>query len=545
LSREELHCDVAIVGAGPAGLAAAIRLKQANTDLSVVVLEKAAAVGDHILSGAVVDPVGIEALLPNFRDETDHPFTTPVGEERFLWLTRRMAVPLPTALLPPLMGNRGNFAVSLGKVVRWLGDKAAALGVEIYPGFAAADLVLDAHGAVRGVRVADRGRTKDGEPGPGFLPGPALLARYTLIAEGARGSLSNKLIRMFRLDAGRAPQKFGLGVKELWRIDSVRHRPGRIQHSFGWPLDNATGGGSFLYHLEDNQVALGLVVHLDYANPYLSPFEELQRIKTHFAIRPILEGGERLSYGARVISEGGWQSAPRTAFPGGLLLGCVAGLVNVPQIKGSHNAVLSGILAAECVARAIAAGRAHDELDEFDQAWRAGPIGADLRRVRNVKPLFSRFGTLAGAALGGVDMWAGALFDRSPFGALSHRESDHAALRPAASVKPIRYLKPDNRITFDRPSSVFLSNTHHPEDQPPHLVVSDPDLQRQSEFGVFAGPSTRYCPAGVYEWVEDSTPRLIINAANCIHCKTCDVKDPNQNIEWTPPESGGPSYSTM
>ena len=568
VERESMEFDVVIVGAGPAGLAAAIRLKQVNPDLSVVVLEKGGEVGAHILSGAVVDPIGIDRLLPGWRDEGDHPFNTPVTDDHFLLRGPAGSVRLPNALMPPLMNNHGNYIVSLGNVCKWLATRAEALGVEIYPGFAAASLTHDENGAVTGVITGDMGVERDGTPGPAFAPGMALYGKYVLIGEGVRGSLAKQLIARFNLSDGKEPQKFGIGLKELWQVAPEKHRKGLVQHSFGWPLSAGTGGGSFLYHLDDNLVAVGFVVHLNYKNPYLSPFEEFQRFKTHPAIRDTFEGGKRLSYGARAITEGGWQSVPRVSFPGGALIGCSAGFVNVPRIKGSHNAVLSGMLAAEHVAEAIAAGRQHDELAGYEEAWRASDIGRDLKRVRNVKPLWSRFGTFVGVGLGGIDMWTNQLFGFSLFGTLKHGKTDAASLEPASKHSRIAYPKPDGVLTFDRLSSVFLSNTNHEEDQPVHLQVRDMELQKASEYHVFSGPSTRYCPAGVYEWVDgdgnslaggpgasdkggevsrkESDARFVINAQNCVHCKTCDIKDPNQNINWVPPQGGeGPVYVNM
>ncbi|HWU16851.1 MAG TPA: electron transfer flavoprotein-ubiquinone oxidoreductase [Devosia sp.] len=548
--RESMAFDVVIVGAGPAGLAAAIRLKQSNPDLTVVVLEKGAEVGAHIISGAVIDPIGIDALLPGWRDEPDHPFRTPVTQDRFLFLGKTSATAIPAwlmRLMPPLMRNHGNFIVSLGQVCRWLADKAVALGVEIYPGFAATELLYDKD-AVIGVATGDMGLERDGTPGPNFARGMALLGKYVLLAEGARGSLSKLAIARFGLDQGREPAKFGLGLKEIWEVSPEQHQPGLVQHSFGWPLDNNTGGGSFLYHLDANKVAVGLVVHLDYANPYLSPYEEFQRFKTHPAIAKTFAGATRLSYGARAITEGGYQSVPKLTFPGGALLGCAAGFTNLPRIKGSHNAVLSGIEAADAALAALAAGRSGDELTTYEANWRSGPIGRDLNLVRNVKPLWSRFGTIAGVALAGIDMWLTTLLKSwSPFGTLGHGKPDSATLDPASRHQPITYPKPDGVLTFDRLASVFISNTNHSEDQPIHLLVADPALQKSSEHDIFAGPSSRYCPAGVYEWIEEPKgPRFQINAANCVHCKTCDIKDPNQNITWVPPQGGeGPMYGNM
>jgi electron-transferring-flavoprotein dehydrogenase len=545
--RESMEFDVVIVGAGPAGLAAAIRLKQVNPELTVVVLEKGAEVGAHILSGAVVDPVGMDRLLPGWREEADHPFKTPVTDDQFLFLGPAGSIRLPNMLMPPLMNNHGNFIVSLGNVCRWLATKAEELGVEIYPGFAASELLYDDNGAVRGVATGDMGIEKNGEPGPGFARGMELLGKYTLIGEGVRGSLAKQLIAKYKLDEGRDVPKFGIGIKELWQVKPEHHKPGLVQHSFGWPLDMRTGGGSFLYHLEDNQVAVGFVMHLNYKNPYLYPFEEFQRFKTHPAIRGTFEGGKRLSYGARAITEGGWQSVPKISFPGGALIGCSAGFVNVPRIKGSHNAVLSGMLAADKLAEAIAAGRANDDPVAIENEWRSSDIGKDLKRVRNVKPLWSKFGTIVGIGLGGLDMWTNQLFGLSLFGTLKHGKTDAQSLEPAARHKKIDYPKPDGVLTFDRLSSVFLSNTNHEEDQPVHLKVRDMDLQKRSEHDVYAGPSSRYCPAGVYEWVEkDGKDVFVINAQNCVHCKTCDIKDPNGNITWVPPQGGeGPVYPNM
>jgi len=545
--RESMEFDVVIVGAGPAGLSAAIRLKQINPDLTVVVLEKGAEVGAHILSGAVVDPIGIDRLLPGWREEEGHPFKTEVTSDHFLFLGPAGSVRLPNFLMPPLMNNHGNYIVSLGNVCRWLAEKAEALGVESYPGFAATEVLYNDEGAVIGVATGDMGIEKNGEPGPNYTRGMALLGKYVLIGEGVRGSLAKQLIAKFDLARDSDVPKFGIGIKELWQVKPENHRQGLVQHSFGWPLGMKTGGGSFLYHLEDNLVAVGFVVHLNYKNPYLYPFEEFQRFKTHPAIRGTFEGGKRISYGARAITEGGWQSVPKLTFPGGALIGCSAGFVNVPRIKGSHNAVLSGMLAADRIAEAIAAGRGNDEVIEIENEWRSSDIGKDLKRVRNVKPLWSKFGTAVGVALGGLDMWTNQLFGFSFFGTLKHGKTDAASLEPAAQHQKIDYPKPDGVLTFDRLSSVFLSNTNHEEDQPVHLQVRDMALQKNSEHDVYAGPSTRYCPAGVYEWVEkDGKETFVINAQNCVHCKTCDIKDPNQNINWVPPQGGeGPVYPNM
>ena len=549
--RESMEFDVVVVGAGPAGLAAAIRLKQLNPEISVVVVEKGSEVGAHILSGAVIDPIGIERLIPEWGADAEAPIKTKVTDDRFYLLGAAGAIRIPNFLMPPLMSNHGNYVVSLGNVCRWLAQRAEALGVEIYPGFAAAEVLYAANGAVVGIATGDMGIGKDGEQKPGFTRGMELRGKYTLFAEGARGSLTKQLITRFKLSEGRDPQKFGIGLKELWKVAPEKHRPGLVQHTFGWPLDGKTGGGSFLYHLEDGQVVVGFVVHLNYENPYIAPFEEFQRFKTHPLIRPTFEGGKRIAYGARALTEGGWQSVPKLTFPGGALIGCTAGFMNVPRIKGSHNAIVSGILAAETLVAALQAGRANDELIAYDEAWRESSIGRDLKPVRNVKPLWSRFGTLLGIGLGGFDMWLNTIFGLSFFGTLKHGKPDSATLKPAAQFKPIAYPKPDGVITFDKLSSVFLSNTNHEEDQPVHLQVRDIALQQNSELGVYAGPSVRYCPAGVYEWVQESSEaggssRYVINAQNCVHCKTCDIKDPNQNINWVTPEGGGgPNYPNM
>ncbi len=544
-AREAMEFDVVIVGAGPAGLAAAIRLKQRSPDISVVVVEKGSEVGAHILSGAVIDPVALNRLLPDWRNE-DAPIKTAVSDDRFYWLSATSSIRLPNFIMPPLMSNHGNYIVSLGSVCRWLATRAEAAGVEIYPGFAAAEVLYNADGAVAGVATGDMGIGKDGKPTDNFTRGMELRAKYTLFAEGARGSLTKTLLKRFGLEVDRDPQKFGIGLKELWQVAPEKHRAGLVQHSFGWPLDNKTGGGSFLYHFDDNLVSVGFVVHLNYENPYINPFEEFQRFKTHPLVRSTFEGGKRLAYGARAITEGGYQSVPKLSFPGGALIGCAAGFVNVPRIKGSHNAMLSGMLAAEHVADALAEGRSNDELGAYDNAWQETEVGADLWKVRNAKPLWSRFGTFLGIALGGFDMWCNTL-GFSLFGTLRHGKPDAKTLRPASEFTPIAYPKPDGKLTFDRLSSVFLSNTNHEENQPPHLKVADLALQKSSEHDVFGGPSARYCPAAVYEWVEEGgNPRFVINAQNCVHCKTCDIKDPNQNITWVPPEGGGgPNYPNM
>jgi electron-transferring-flavoprotein dehydrogenase len=548
--RETMEFDVVIVGAGPAGLSAAIRLKQLaaeqSKDISVVVLEKGSEVGAHILSGAVIDPAGLDALIPQWREE-GAPATQKVNKDRFLYLTSRSAITLPNFVMPPLMSNHGNYIVSLGDLVRWLGEKAEALGVEIYPGFPAAEILTDSEGTVIGVATGDLGIDHEGKPKDDFVRGMALHGKYTLFAEGARGSLSKKLIRMFDLDVDSEPQKFGIGLKELWQVAPEKHRPGLVQHTLGWPLDNRTGGGSFLYHYGENLVSVGFVVHLNYENPYIYPFHEFQRFKTHPAIAPLFEGGKRIGYGARAITEGGWQSIPKLTFPGGALLGCSAGFMNVPRIKGSHNAILSGKYAAESAFEAIQGGRSHDELQVYERLVLTGPIAGDLKPVRNAKPLLSRFGTIAGTVLSGMDMWLNTI-STSLSPTLKHGKPDYATLKPAKNFKPIDYPKPDGKLTFDIPSSLFLSGTNHAEDQPVHLVLTDWKVPIRDNLPIYAEPAQRYCPAGVYEVVEneEGKPRFQINSQNCVHCKTCDIKDPAQNINWVTPEGGGgPNYAGM
>jgi electron-transferring-flavoprotein dehydrogenase len=547
--RESLKCDVLIIGAGPAGLSAAIRLKQIlGDDVSVIVIEKGSEVGAHILSGAVIDPIGLDRLLPDWRDDGTCPLVTAVNDDRFYLLGAGGGVRVPHMLMPPFMSNKGCYTGSLGLLCRWLGQKAESLGVEIYAGFAGAEVLYDDNGVVKGVATGDMGIGKDGQPTPNFTPGIELHAAYTLFAEGARGQLSRQVIEHFKLHRRAGPPKFGLGLKELWKVKPEKHHPGRIQHTMGWPLDSRTGGGSFLYHLEDGLVAVGFVVHLNYANPSLSPFEEFQRLKHHPLIADTLEGGKRLSYGARAITEGGYQSVPKLAFPGGALLGCAAGFVNVPRIKGSHNAMLSGILCADHVSEALRTDRFPDALQSYEAAWRNSDIGKDLWKVRNVKPLWSRFGTYAGLVLGGLDMWSNTL-GFSVFGTLKHTKTDRATLKPARRAAKINYPKPDGVLSFDKLSSVFLSGTLHEENQPVHLRVQDMQLQLESEWGKYGGPSQHYCPAGVYEWVQaegQAAPHYVINAQNCVHCKTCDIKDPNNNILWVAPEGGGgPNYPNM
>ena len=550
-AREAMEYDVVIVGAGPAGLAAAIRLKQNSPDATVVVVEKGSEVGAHILSGVVVDPIGLDALFPDWRKEDDRPLTIEVHEDKFFFLGPSGALRLPNFAMPKLLDNHGKYVGSLGNVCRWLAGRAEALGVEIYPGFAASEVLYDEKGAVVGIATGDMGVSREGEMKASFTRGMELRGRYTLFSEGARGSLSKQLIAKFNLSEGRDFQKFGIGIKEMWQVDPAKHRPGAIQHTFGWPLNMSTGGGSFLYHIEDNQVVVGFVIHLNYENPTLSPFDEFQRFKHHPLVADVLSGGKRIAYGARAITEGGWQSVPKLTVPGGALIGCSAGFVNVPRVKGSHNAMMSGILAADKLAAALAAGRSHDEVVEIENEWRAGPVGQDLKKVRNVKPLWSRFGTAIGVGLGALDMWTNELFGFSLFGTLSHGKPDYATLKKIDEVKPIVYPRPDGKLSFDKLSSVFLSNTNHEEDQVVHLQLKDPSVPIAKNLPQYGEPARLYCPAGVYEVVyQDEAnkrdPKFVINAQNCVHCKTCDIKDPAQNINWTCPEGGGgPNYANM
>ena len=550
-ARESMDFDIVIVGAGPAGLAAAIRAKQLTPELSVVIVEKGSEVGAHILSGAVIDPIGLNRLLPDWRDAPDQSLKTRVSADQFLLLGPSGGVRLPNWPMPRLMSNHGNYIGSLGALTRWLGARAEALGVEIYPGFAAADALYNDRGAMIGIITGDMGIGRNGMPKPSFTRGMELRGKYVLLAEGARGSLTKQAVARFGLDAGREPQKYGIGFKEIWRIAPENFRSGLVQHSFGWPLSRGASGGSFLYHYDENLVAVGFVVHLNYRNPLLSPFDEFQRFKTHPMIAPAFVGAQRLSYGARAISSGGWQSVPKLCFPGGALIGCAAGLVNFARIKGSHNAILSGMLAAEKAAEALAAGRAHDELNAYEEAWRGSDIGRDLAKVRNVKPLWSRFGLAVGVPLAGFDMWTNELLGKSFFGTLKHGMKDSQTLLPLSEAKPIAYAKPDGVLSFDKSSSVFLSNTNHEEDQPIHLRLKDAAVPIRDNLPRFGEPARLYCPAGVYEVVyADETrktdPRFVINAQNCVHCKTCDIKDPAENIDWTTPEGGGgPNYVGM
>ncbi len=544
--REAMDYDVVIIGAGPAGLSAAIRLKQLaeqhGRELSVCVLEKGSEPGAHILSGAVMDPIAISELFPDWQ-QRGAPLNTPVSDDRFLFLTESSAVATPSWLLPGCFQNHGNYIVSLGNVVRWLAQQAEALGVEIFPGFAAAEILYNDQCAVVGVATGNMGVGKDGAATTDFQLGMALTAKYTLFAEGSRGHLGKQLIASYRLDAGKDPQTYGIGLKELWEIDPAKHQPGLVIHTAGWPLNADTYGGSFLYHLENNQVAVGYVVGLGYDNPYLSPFEEFQRYKTHPAIRGFFEGGKRISYGARAITAGGLQSLPKLTFPGGALIGCDAGFLNASRIKGSHAAMKSGMLAAEAAFDAIAAGRAQDELTAYSTGFEKSWLHDELHVARNFKPAMGK-GLYLGTLLVGIDQ---VLFRGKAPWTLHHERPDHLGLRPAAECQPIAYPKPDNVLTFDRLSSVFISNTNHNEHQPAHLTLTDSSVPVAVNLGTYAGPEQRYCPAGVYEYVEDNgQPRLQINAQNCVHCKTCDIKDPKQNIVWVTPEGGGgPNYANM
>jgi len=550
MERESMEFDVVIVGAGPSGLAAAIRLRQlaqeGGQDISVCVLEKGSEVGAHILSGAVLEPRALDELLPDWKEQ-GAPLNTPVADEKFLLLTEKGSRSIPIGLLPAQTHNQGNYIVSLGNVCRWLAEQAEALGAEVYPGFAAAEVLYDEQGRVRGVATGDMGIARNGEKKPTWEPGMELLARYTLFAEGCRGSLTKGLEKRFNLREGRDPQTYGIGIKELWELDPAKHKPGTVLHTAGWPADDKTWGGSFIYHLEDNQAYVGYVIGLDYQNPHLSPFDEFQRFKTHPAIRPMLEGGRRISYGARALNEGGYQSVPQLAFPGGLLIGCAAGFLNVPKIKGSHTAMKSGMLAAESVMEALAAGdEGYGALASYEEKYRASWVHEELYRARNFRPAAARWGNRLGFFYGGIDL---KFFGGKLPWTLRHKHADHETLKPASEMPRIDYPKPDGIITFDRLSSVYLSNTNHEEDQPVHLQLIDPSIPIEKNLPLYDEPAQRYCPAAVYEVVRDedgANPRFVINAQNCVHCKTCDIKDPAQNINWVVPEGGGgPNYPNM
>jgi electron-transferring-flavoprotein dehydrogenase len=550
MDREYMEYDVVIVGAGPAGLSAAIKLRQLSQDggrdVSVCVLEKGSEVGAHILSGAVMEPRAMDELFPDWQ-ERGAPLNAPVSDETFLLLSEKGGIEIPVALMPAQMHNHGNYVISLGNVCRWLAEQAEALGAEIYPGFAAAEVLYDDQGRVKGVATGDMGISKSGEQKASFTPGMELWGKYTLFAEGCRGSLTKTLFERFDLRAEADPQTYGIGIKELWEIDPAKHKTGMVMHTGGWPMDTRTWGGSFIYHLENNQISLGFVVGLDYANPHLSPFEEMQRFKTHPKIRPLLEGGKRIAYGARALNEGGLQSIPKLIFPGGALIGCSAGFLNVPKIKGSHNAMKTGMLAAEALFETLSAGdEGHGVLESYPEKFHQSWVYEELYKARNFRPTFAKWGLFGSLLFGGVELKL--LGGRTPW-TFHHAHGDHDALKPASEMPRITYPKPDNVVTFDRLSSVYLASTNHEEDQPVHLTLKDQTVPIEHNLALFDAPEQRYCPAGVYEIVRDddgSNPRLQINAQNCVHCKTCDIKDPSQNINWVTPEGGGgPNYPNM
>ena len=545
--RETMEYDVVIVGAGPAGLSAAIRLKQLDANLEVVVLEKGSEVGAHILSGAVLDPSGLNKLIPEW-NKKGAPIDVPVKEDNFYILGEAGQIRLPNFLMPPLMNNHGNYIVSMGNVCRWMAEQAEDLGVEIFPGMACSDLVFGNDGEVKGVVAGEFGKNSDGSIGEAYEPGMELHGKYVLLSEGARGSLAKQVIAKFNLDSECDVPKFGIGMKEIWEVDPELHNEGEVTHTMGWPLGFKSSGGSFVYHLNNNQVYVGYIVDLNYKNPFLSPYMEFQQFKHHPKIKKLLTGGKRLAYGARVVTKGGLQSIPKTAFPGGALLGCSAGLVNLPRIKGNHNAMHSGIEAAESVYNAIKDDRSGDVLSDYDVSLKTKAVGKDLKKVRNVAPLNARFGPLGGLILGGFDMWFQTLFKFSLFGSLKHGKSDAEATESAAKHEEIKYPKPDGSISFDRLTNVSFAMTNHEENQPCHLQLSNPDIPISVNLPQFSEPAQRYCPAGVYEVVqtEEATARFVINFQNCVHCKTCDIKDPSQNINWMTPQGGdGPNYPNM